>query len=102
MHPMLNIGIRAARAAGDQIIRYMERVQDIAVNSKGRNDFVTEVDRRAETVIMETIRRSYPNHAFLAEESGSHGAGEYVWVIDPLDGTTNYLHSFRSSPSPSP
>jgi len=91
---MLNIGIRAARAAGNQIIRYMERVQDMPVNSKGRNDFVTEVDRRAETVIMETIGRSYPDHAFLAEESGSHGTGEYVWVIDPLDGTTNYLHGF--------
>lgn len=91
---MLNIGIRAARAAGDQIIRYMERVQDLPVNSKGRNDFVTEVDRRSESVIMESIRRSYPDHAFLAEESGSHGSGEYLWVIDPLDGTTNYLHGF--------
>lgn len=94
MHPMLNIGIRAARAAGDQIIRYMERVQDMTVNSKGRNDFVTDVDRHAETVIMDTIRRSYPAHAFLAEESGTHGKSEYQWVIDPLDGTTNYLHGF--------
>lgn len=94
MHPMLNIGIRAARAAGDQIIRYMDRVQDMPVNSKGRNDFVTEVDRHAETIIMETIGKSYPDHAFLAEESGVHGENEYQWVIDPLDGTTNYLHGF--------
>jgi len=91
---MLNIGIRAARAAGDQIIRYMDRVQDIPVSSKGRNDFVTEVDRRAETIIMDTIRKSYPGHAFIAEESGVHGEDEYQWVIDPLDGTTNYLHGF--------
>lgn len=91
---MLNIGIRAARAAGDQIIRYIDRVQDMPVNSKGRNDFVTEVDRHAETIIMETIHKSYPGHAFLAEESGVHGEDEYQWVIDPLDGTTNYLHGF--------
>jgi myo-inositol-1(or 4)-monophosphatase len=94
MHPMLNIGIRAARAAGDQIIRYMDRVQDMPVNSKGRNDFVTEVDRHAETIIMETIRKSYPRHSLLAEESGVHGEDEFQWVIDPLDGTTNYLHGF--------
>jgi myo-inositol-1(or 4)-monophosphatase len=94
MHPMLNIGIRAARAAGDQIIRYMDRVQDMAVNSKGRNDFVTEVDRHAERIIMDTLHKSYPSHSILAEESGRHGEGEYQWVIDPLDGTTNYLHGF--------
>ena len=94
MHPMLNIGVRAARAAGDQIIRYMDHVQDLPVNSKGRNDFVTEVDRTAETVIIDTIRKSYPDHAFLAEESGTHGKSEFQWVIDPLDGTTNYLHGF--------
>jgi len=94
MHPMLNIGIRAARAAGDQIIRYMDRVQDMAVNSKGRNDFVTEVDRHAERIIMDILHKSYPSHSILAEESGTHGEGEYQWVIDPLDGTTNYLHGF--------
>lgn len=95
MHPMLNIGIRAAYAAGDHIIRYLDRVQDIPVNSKGRNDFVTEVDRQAETIIIDTILKSYPNHSILAEESGqqSHD-NEYLWVIDPLDGTTNFLHGF--------
>ena len=94
MNPMLNIGIRAARAAGDQIIRYIDRVQDLPVNSKGRNDFVTEVDRLAENVIIDTILKSYPQHSILAEESGEQGGGEYQWIIDPLDGTTNYLHAF--------
>ena len=95
MHPMLNIGIRAAYAAGDHIIKYLDRVQDIPVNSKGRNDFVTEVDKQAETIIIDTILKSYPNHSILAEESGSQSHDkEYLWVIDPLDGTTNFLHGF--------
>lgn len=96
MHPMLNIGIRAAHAAGDHIVRYLDRVKDIPFNSKGRNDFVTEVDKRAETIIIDTILKSYPNHSILAEESGrqTHDNKEYLWVIDPLDGTTNFLHGF--------
>lgn len=94
MHPMLNIGIRAARAAGDYLIRYLDRVQDLPVNTKGRNDLVTEVDRNAETIIIDTILKSYPDHSILAEESGKQGSGEYQWIIDPLDGTTNYLHGF--------
>lgn len=94
VNPMLNIGIRAARAAGDQVIRYMDRVQDLPVNSKGRNDFVSEVDRHAESVIIDTLLKSYPKHSILAEESGEQGECEYQWIIDPLDGTTNYLHSF--------
>ncbi|MEX2524954.1 MAG: inositol monophosphatase family protein [Gammaproteobacteria bacterium] len=94
MNPMLNIGIRAARAAGDQIIRYMDRVQDLPVHNKGRNDFVSEVDRHAESVIIDTILKSYPDHSILAEESGEQGNGDYQWIIDPLDGTTNYLHAF--------
>ena len=94
MHPMLNIGIRAAYAAGDYIIKYLDRVQDIPVNSKGRNDFVTEVDRQAEAVIIDTILKAYPGHAILAEESGTQGNNEHLWIIDPLDGTTNFLHGF--------
>ena len=95
MHPMLNIGIRAAYAAGDYILRYVDRVQDIPVNSKGRNDFVTEVDKQAEQIIIETILKAYPKHSILAEESGTHSQqDEFMWVIDPLDGTTNFLHSF--------
>jgi myo-inositol-1(or 4)-monophosphatase len=94
MHPMLNIAIRAARAAGDSIVREMDRVSDISVDLKGKNDFVTEVDKQAEYIIIETIKNAYPDHAFLAEESGKSGDSEYVWIIDPLDGTTNFLHGF--------
>ena len=94
MHPLLNIGIRAARRAGDIIIRNINRLDSIKVTSKGRNDFVSEVDRQAEADIIESIRRSYPEHAFLAEESGRQGDSEFLWIIDPLDGTTNYLHGF--------
>lgn len=92
MHPMLNIAIRAARAAGDSIVREIDRVRDLSVDIKGKNDFVTEVDKNAEYIIIETIKHAYPNHAFLAEESGESGNSEYVWIIDPLDGTTNFLH----------
>ena len=94
MHPLVNIGIRAARAAGSIIVRYVDRVESLNITSKASNDFVTEVDREAERVIIETIRRSYPGHGFLGEESGSHPGDESVWIIDPLDGTTNYLHGF--------
>jgi myo-inositol-1(or 4)-monophosphatase len=92
MHPMLNIAIRAARAAGDAIVREMDRVGDLSVDIKGKNDFVTEVDRQAEQIIIETIKSSYPDHAFLGEESGKSGDSEFLWIIDPLDGTTNFLH----------
>jgi myo-inositol-1(or 4)-monophosphatase len=95
MHPMLNIGVRAAHAAGNHILRHLDRVQDIPVNSKGRNDFVTEVDRQTERIIIDTILKVYPQHSILAEESGrfTHDP-DYLWVIDPLDGTTNFLHGF--------
>jgi myo-inositol-1(or 4)-monophosphatase len=93
---MLNIGIRAAHAAGDHIVKYVDRIPDLTVNSKGRNDFVSEVDRQAEAIIIDTILKAYPKHRILAEESGHHGAGksEFQWIIDPLDGTTNFLHGF--------
>jgi myo-inositol-1(or 4)-monophosphatase len=98
MHPLLNIGIRAARRAGTVIVRSLNRLDSIEVASKSRNDFVTEVDRQAEQEIVATIRRSYPNHGFLGEEGGSIPAGaggeEYVWIVDPLDGTTNFLHAY--------
>jgi len=94
MSPMLNIAIRAARAAGDIIIRQIDHVQDLPVSQKSRNDFVTEVDRQAERVIIEILHKSYPDHAILAEESGRQGNSPYLWIIDPLDGTTNYLHGF--------
>ena len=94
MHPILNIGVRAARRAGDLIVRHINQLDAIRVDSKGRNDFVSEVDRMAEQDIIRTVQRSYPDHAFLAEESGASGDAEYVWIIDPLDGTTNFLHGF--------
>jgi myo-inositol-1(or 4)-monophosphatase len=94
MQPLLNIAVRAARRAGDIIVRAIPRLEAIEVHSKGRNDFVTEVDRAAEADIIETIRRLHPDHAFLAEESGASGGGDVVWIIDPLDGTTNFMHGF--------
>ncbi len=94
MHPMLNIAVRAARGAGNVLLRYYDRVDSLKVTTKGKNEFVSEVDRAAEQIIIETLRNSYPNHAILAEESGRSEGNEYEWVIDPLDGTTNYLHGF--------
>lgn len=94
MHPLLNIGIKAARAAGNLIVRYMDRIEGMPVSSKGRNDFVSDVDRAAEAVIIETIRKHHPDHGILAEESGASGSGDFLWIIDPLDGTTNFLHGF--------
>ena len=94
MQPLLNIAVKAARRAGDVIVRAMPRLESIEIHSKGRNDYVTEVDRAAEADIIETIRRLHPDHAFLAEESGETGKGDVVWIIDPLDGTTNFMHGF--------
>jgi myo-inositol-1(or 4)-monophosphatase len=94
MQPLLNIAMRAARRAGDLIARSLSRLDSLKIDTKGRNDFVTDIDRKAEAEIIATIRRSHPDHAFLAEESGRAGESEYVWIIDPLDGTTNFLHGF--------
>jgi myo-inositol-1(or 4)-monophosphatase len=94
MHPTLNIAVRAARAAGKVLLRYSDRIDQIKVQSKSRNDFVSEVDRNAEAVIIQELRGRFPNHAILAEESGEQGQGDSQWIIDPLDGTTNYLHGF--------
>src|ERR1700758_2153133 len=94
MQPLLNIAVRAARRAGELIVRSMNRLDSLTIASKGRNDFVTEVDRAAEQEIIATIRRHYPQHAFLAEESGRSGTHETLWIVDPLDGTTNFLHGF--------
>ncbi len=94
MHPLLNIGIRAARRAGEVIVRSLNRLESLTITSKGRNDFVSEVDRTAEQEIIGIIRHHYPDHAVLAEESGRSGESDTVWIIDPLDGTTNFLHGF--------
>jgi myo-inositol-1(or 4)-monophosphatase len=96
MDPMLTIAVRAARTAGDIIVRSMDRVDLLTITPKGRNDFVSEVDRQAEREIIHTLQKAYPTHAFLGEESGRQGPAktDFVWVIDPLDGTTNFLHGF--------
>ena len=94
MHPLVNIAVGAARRAGELIVRNLDRVGGITVSEKSRNDFVTEIDRAAEQLVIETIHKAYPDHGILAEESGRQGGDEYVWIIDPLDGTTNFLHGF--------
>jgi len=94
MQPALNIAIRAARQAGSQIVRSLDHLDALRITEKGHNDFVSEVDRRAEQEIIEVIRRAYPDHAIHAEESGEQGDNPFQWVIDPLDGTTNFLHGF--------
>ena len=94
MRPTTNIAVRAARQAGKLLLRYYGQVDAKSVSEKGRNDFVSEVDRAAEAAILEVIRKAYPHHAILAEESGETAGNEFQWIIDPLDGTTNYLHGF--------
>jgi myo-inositol-1(or 4)-monophosphatase len=94
---MLNIAIKAARSAGSIINRAALDLEVLKVGSKGPNDYVSEVDQAAENIIIETLLEAYPGHGILAEESGrEHGAknSEYVWIIDPLDGTTNFIHGF--------
>ena len=93
-HPLLNIAVRAARQAGNVIARNIDRFDTFTVSEKSTNDFVTDIDRIAERRIIDTIRRSHPDHAFLAEESGAHGRNDFEWVIDPLDGTTNFVYGF--------
>jgi myo-inositol-1(or 4)-monophosphatase len=92
VHALLNIAVRAARRAGEVIVRSLNHLDSLTVTSKGRNDFVSEVDTQAEAEIIAIIRKHYPHHAFLAEESGQSGDDDTVWIIDPLDGTTNFLH----------
>jgi len=92
---MLNIALRAARSAGELIIRSTERLDVISVSEKDARDYVSEIDRNAEQLIITALRKAYPNHGILGEESGlSQGSGDgadYLWIIDPLDGTTNFL-----------
>jgi myo-inositol-1(or 4)-monophosphatase len=97
LHPMLNIAVKAARAAGSIINRAALDLDAIKVGNKGVNDFVSEVDHAAEAAIIDTLLEAYPGHGILAEESGrERGAkdSDFVWIIDPLDGTTNFLHGF--------
>jgi myo-inositol-1(or 4)-monophosphatase len=92
--PLENIAVSAARAAGNYIMRNLERADQVKVDRKSRNDFVTDVDRGAEAEIVHTIRKAHPDHAILAEEGGADGKSDWLWIIDPLDGTTNFLHRF--------
>jgi myo-inositol-1(or 4)-monophosphatase len=91
---MVNIAVRAARRAGELMVRQLNQLESLHVVEKSRNEFVTQVDQAAETAIIEVIREYYPDHAILAEEGGAVGENEYQWIIDPLDGTTNYIHGF--------
>ncbi|WP_427911639.1 inositol monophosphatase family protein [Ramlibacter sp. MMS24-I3-19] len=97
LHPMLNVAIKAARAAGAIINRAALDVEAVRISQKQVNDFVTEIDHASEAAIIETLLTAYPDHAILAEESGrQHGkqGSDFVWIIDPLDGTTNFIHGF--------
>jgi myo-inositol-1(or 4)-monophosphatase len=91
-HPVLNVAIEAAYAAGNIMRRQMQHVDAIPVERKDRHDYVSEVDRACEAEIVRQIKRFYPDHAFLCEESGKTGDDNRIWIIDPLDGTSNYLH----------
>jgi myo-inositol-1(or 4)-monophosphatase len=100
MHPLLNTAVKAARRAGSIINRAALDRGGLEVRAKGRNDFVTQVDRAAESAIIDILQKAYPDHAILGEESGDvkamrgTGRAEYQWIIDPLDGTTNFIHGF--------
>jgi myo-inositol-1(or 4)-monophosphatase len=97
MHPLLNTAVKAARKAGAIINRASLDLDLLRVTSKGHADFVTEVDKAAEQAIIETLAHAYPDHGFLAEESGAHRpekSSDHTWIIDPLDGTTNFIHGF--------
>ncbi|MCF6345747.1 MAG: inositol monophosphatase [Thiomicrorhabdus sp.] len=101
MHPLLNIATQAARAAGGNIMHHYARIDQLNIEHKGKNDYVSEVDKEAENTIIKIIQKYYPEHAILAEESGlkkakktKYGLSDVEWIIDPLDGTTNFLHQF--------
>lgn len=94
MHPMLNIAIKAARQAGTIIMRSVDRIDSLTIEHKDANDFVSEVDRKAEEQIIHTLLDAYPTHSIMAEEGGSKEGDDFEWIIDPLDGTTNYLYGF--------
>lgn len=96
MHPMLNIAIRAARRAGSVITQHLANPSAIETTQKGTNDFVTNVDNQAEAAIIDVIRKAYPDHTIIGEESGQllGNDNDVQWVIDPLDGTRNFINGF--------
>jgi len=94
MHPFLNTAVKAARRAGSVIMRHLDRLDRLTVETKSARDYVSEVDRIAESEIVKILLAAYPGHGILAEESGTRDGTDYVWIIDPLDGTTNFLHGY--------
>lgn len=96
MEPKVNIALKAARLAGKEILRFARRKDKLKISEKGPTDFVTQVDQIAEKIIIETIQAAFPESAFEGEESGKSGkeSSDLLWVIDPLDGTTNFIHGF--------
>ncbi len=93
MHPLVNVGVKAAREAGKTLLQSLDHLESVTVSKKKANDFVSDVDKLVEEEIINVIRQRYPNHSVLAEESGeSQGTDEFCWIIDPLDGTANFLH----------
>ena len=92
MHPMLNIAVKAARKAGLFITRASEDIEGLTINKKSYNDFVSEVDITSEKIIIDMLKEAYPSHSFLGEESGLTEDSDNTWIIDPLDGTTNFVH----------
>jgi len=94
MHALLNVAVMAARRAGSMLIKKMVNLSKLKIEEKGHNDYVSDADHAAEKAVIDCILKHYPDHAILAEESGQHGESDTVWIVDPLDGTTNYLHGF--------
>ena len=94
MHPMLHTAVRSVREGGRVILMYFNQLDRLEYSSKGRNDFVSQADIEAERAVLDVLTHAYPEHGVLAEESGLQEGSEYTWVIDPLDGTTNFLHGF--------
>src|SRR3990167_980406 len=95
MQPLLNVAISAARQASEIILRNMELLDRIKIVTKNNHELFTEIDIKAEQAIMRSILKVYPAHGFIAEESGAYNANaDYVWIIDPIDGTKNYIHGY--------
>ncbi len=94
MHPLVNIAISAARQASKVILHAMDNMDKVKTSTKGHNDFVTDIDKKSEQIIIDVIKAAYPTHSILAEESGEILGDETTWIIDPLDGTTNFLYEF--------
>jgi myo-inositol-1(or 4)-monophosphatase len=92
--PILNIAVRAARAAGNIIIRAVDRLDTVSVSEKQPHDYVTDVDQACEREIINIIHKAYPSHGILGEETGATAGDDFTWIIDPLDGTRNFMHGF--------